>query len=164
MASGNLRSYAIDPVRADWSGKADPEDGVSEILTINFDEPITASLFCGSPGAGGSYNVDIYAYPGGINALAYAHNVGGTENHQWLTCSLDVVYPDSFIKGRQVEVRWTRGGADSIMYYFQESASGPNSQSPYPYGFLKVNGQGDSAKDLAMRCYGRPIVGGQTAV
>ena len=48
MASGNLRAYAIDPVRADWSGKADPEDGVSEILTCNFDSLSYVELFAGA--------------------------------------------------------------------------------------------------------------------
>ena len=118
-ATALVTAYHIDPQTAAMSGKVsgNPDyGGVSQVLTTNFDEPITASLFCGSPGAGGSYNVDIYAYPGGINPWAYAYNVGGTENHQWLTCSLAVSYPDSFIKGRQIEVRWTRSGTDSLQY------------------------------------------------
>ena len=146
MASGNLRAYAIDPVRADWSGKADPEDGVSEILTINFDEPITASLFCGSPGAGGSYNVDIYAYPGGVNPLAHGDTISPGD-HKWATCTLYVDEPDSFIKGRQVEVRWTRSGADSIQYYY-------DSTDRYKYGEMP-NDIVPNPTDLCMRLYGR---------
>jgi len=103
--------YHIDPVKAQWSGWTPsefPNNYVSEILTINFDEPITASLFCGSSGDTGSYSVNIYSYPGGVTQLAYKHGVQPPKDHDWLSCSLTVDYPDSFIKGRQVEVRWTR--------------------------------------------------------
>jgi hypothetical protein len=139
--SALVTAYHVDPRTAAMSGKARPDLGISEVLTVNFDEPITASLFCGSPGAGGSYNVDIYAYPDGTNPWAYAHNVGGTENHQWLTCSLDVVYPDSFIKGRRIEVRWTRGGADSLEFYWAEDPNSPTGDGPYHYGHMIVGGQ-----------------------
>jgi len=139
-ASGAVRAYAVDPVRADWSGKVSGEErkGVSEIITIAFDLPVTASLFCGSPGAGGTYSVGIYSYPGGVVRLAEKLDVSPPLDHHWLTCSLDVSYPDSFIKGRKVEVRWTRGGSDSIHYYYDET-------NPYPeFGWLKVGGGQDS--------------------
>ncbi len=111
MASGNVRAYAIDPVRADWSGKADPEDGVSQVLTTNFDEPITASLFCGERGVGGGYHVRLYTCPGDVEIASGDTN--SPRDHSWATCTLVVSHPDSFIKGRQVEVRWTRSGGDS---------------------------------------------------
>jgi len=139
-----VTAYHIDPVRADWSGKADPEDGVSEIITVAFDLPVTASLFCGSPGAGGTYSVGIYSYPGGVARLAEKLNVSQPLDHHWLTCSLDVIYPDSFIKGRQVEVRWTRGGSDSIHYYTRDGTT-------YPYGFMRVGQQDHNSLDLCMR-------------
>jgi hypothetical protein len=105
-----VNAYHIDPVNARQSGWAlgDENHGVSQVLTVNFDEPITASLFCGSPGAGGSYNVDIYAYPGGVVPLARKLGAVQQQDHSWLTCSLTVLHLDSFINGRQVEVRWTR--------------------------------------------------------
>ncbi|UCG43723.1 MAG: hypothetical protein JSU73_03660 [candidate division WOR-3 bacterium] len=36
-AAGAMCAYAVDPVRASWSGKAHPTLGVSEVLTVNFD-------------------------------------------------------------------------------------------------------------------------------
>jgi len=112
VASGNIRAYAIDPVRADWSGKADPRPdyGVSQFLTINFDEPITASLFCGAVGNGGRYHVSILTCPGG-HEIASGDTVCPGD-HRWAVCTLLVSRPDSFIKGRRIEVRWTRSGSD----------------------------------------------------
>ena len=110
-ASALVSAYHVDPKTAAMSGKVsgNPEyGGVSEVLTVNFDLPITASLFCGSSGDTGSYSVNIYSYPGGVTQLAYKHGVQPPKDHDWLSCSLTVDYPDSFIKGRQVEVRWTR--------------------------------------------------------
>ena len=129
LASGLVTAYHLDPKTASMSGKAHPVTGVSEVITCNFDEPITASLFVGTLHGSGLFNVDIYAYPGGANPLAYAHDVAGALDHHWLPCSLTVQYPDSFIKGRQVEVRWTRGGSDSIQFYYQDN-------DPYPHGLL----------------------------
>ena len=104
-----VQGYKVEPKTAPQSGWTHGEDGyVSEILTVNFALPITASLFCGSSGDTGSYSVNIYSYPGGVTQLAYKHGVQPPKDHDWLSCSLTVDYPDSFIKGRQVEVRWTR--------------------------------------------------------
>lgn len=128
--------YHLDPVKAQWSGWTPsefPNNYVSEVLTVNFDEPITASLFCGSPGAGGDYNVSILTYPGGFE-IASGDTIDPGD-HRWATCTLEVLEPDSFIKGRQVEVRWTRGGSDSIQYY-------TNVGQTYPYGFMRVGGGG----------------------
>jgi hypothetical protein len=113
MASGNLRAYAIDPVRADWSGKADPEDGVSQVLTCNFDELDSATgayceLFAGSKGAGGAYHVSVLTYPGGSPIAS--GNAGGDVDHDWVRFNLAVDYPDSIVKGKQLE--FTRGGSD----------------------------------------------------
>jgi len=46
---------------------------------------------------------------------AHPHAHGDTaspRDHSWATCTLYVDYPDSFIKGRRIEVRWTRSGSD----------------------------------------------------
>ena len=114
LSPGLVRSYSVEPRSASesgWTPWLEPNNYVSEILTVAFDLPITASLFCGNPGAGGGYNVSVLTYPGGYEIAS-----GDTTNpgdHTWATCSLDVLEPDSFIKGRKVEVRWTRGGSDS---------------------------------------------------
>jgi hypothetical protein len=66
-----MQAYSVEPVMAAWSGKADPNPltgGVSEVITVNFDLPITASLFCGESGAGGDYQVSILTYPGDIKS------------------------------------------------------------------------------------------------
>ena len=53
VTAGAVRAYAIDPVRASWSGKAHPTLGVSEIVTCNWDEldstcyvPVFADCAC----------------------------------------------------------------------------------------------------------------------
>jgi len=38
----------IDPVKASWSGRIDPEDTVAQSLTCNFDTPIYADFFTGT--------------------------------------------------------------------------------------------------------------------
>lgn len=69
VASGNLRAYAIDPVRADWSGKADPNPltgGVSEVITVCFDsltDPAYIECFVGDGNPTG-YKVEVLTYPG----------------------------------------------------------------------------------------------------
>jgi hypothetical protein len=61
-----VRSYSVEPRSAQLSGWTHGEDAyVSEIVTVSFDEPITVSLFCGAPGAGGGYEVNILTYPEG---------------------------------------------------------------------------------------------------
>jgi hypothetical protein len=70
IASGNLRAYAIDPVRADWSGKADPRSthGVSEVITVCFDsltDPAYIECFVGDGNPTG-YKVEVLTYPGQI--------------------------------------------------------------------------------------------------
>ena len=145
VAVGLVRSYSVEPRSAAESGWTDTVPGhdyVSEVITVAFGLPITASLFCGSPGAGGGYNVSILTYPGGYGIAS-----GDTTNpgdHTWATCTLDVLEPDSFIKGRKVEVRWTRGGSDSIHYYTRDGTT-------YPYGFMRVGQQDHNSLDLCMR-------------
>jgi len=137
--------YHVDPISANLSGWTHRGDSVSEIITVNFDEPITASLFCGAVGDSGAYHVSIRMYPGDLE-IAYG-DTASPRDHSWATCTLHVDFPDSFIKGRQIEVRWTRSASDSIMYYYQDG-------DPYKYGFLSASGS-HAGQDLAMRCLGR---------
>lgn len=41
--------YKVEPVKQAWSGMADPDPdhGVSEVITVNFDEPVYCELFVG---------------------------------------------------------------------------------------------------------------------
>jgi len=143
---GLVRAYSVEPVSAQLSGWTDT---LSQTLTINFDEPITASLFCGARGTGGDYHVRLYTSPGGVE-IARGDTMS-PRDHSWATCTLLVSHPDSFIKGRQVEVRWTRSGGDSIEYYYDNS-------DPYSgYGEMIV-GQSipfPNPNDLACRVFGR---------
>jgi hypothetical protein len=71
VSSALVQAISVDPVKASWSGWTpwlEPNNYVSEVLTVNFDLPITASLFCGSAGAGGDYQVSILTYPGDIES------------------------------------------------------------------------------------------------
>ncbi len=127
-----VTAYNVEPVRADWAGKADPHpaNGVSQILTVNFDEPIYCELFVGE-GDTSSYHVRLLTCPGQVT-LAEGYG-NASHSHVWVKCSLDVTYPDSFIKGRKVEVRWTRTGDDSINFYY-------DADNPYTYGSIEMGG------------------------
>jgi len=142
-----VRAYSVAPRTAQLSGWTHGERGyVSEVLTVNFDEPVTAALFCGAPGAGGRYCVSIQTYPGSYEVARGDTTDPGV--HRWATCTLDVIEPDSFIKGRQVEVRWTRSGHDSIQYHASLGTS-------YLYGFMRTNGTDHSELDLCMGLAGQ---------
>jgi len=113
VAFPSVVGYHIDPVKAQWSGWTsylDPNNYVSQFLTINFDEPITASLFCGARGAGGRYHVSLRTVPGDVEIAS--GDTSSPRDYSWATCTLTVSRPDSFIKGRRIEVRWTRSGSD----------------------------------------------------
>jgi len=69
-AIGLTRPYAIEPIKAAWSGKVigDPEiGGVGQTVTCCWDELDSASggyveLFCGYHESAGKYNLDIKDY------------------------------------------------------------------------------------------------------
>lgn len=145
-----VRAYTVEPraqAQSGWTSLSAPDNCVSEVITVNFDMPISASLFVGAKQGNGACNVYIYSYPRGNVSLAQALDVPMTGSYYWLDCSLSVVHPDSFIKGRRIEVRWTRAGTDSINYFHQTGDS-------YEYGHLKVGQTDHAGKDLCMRVYG----------
>jgi hypothetical protein len=153
--------YHLDPVKASWSGWTHRDDTVSQILTINFDELDSASgayceLFAGSKSGGGAYHVSVLMYPGGTEIAT--GNAGGDVDHDWVKLNLGVLHPESIVKGKQLEFRFSRsggGGGDSIQYYFIDASLNTTSPTAYPYGFLRVGGQNDPTKDLCMRLYAR---------
>ncbi|UCG43753.1 MAG: hypothetical protein JSU73_03825, partial [candidate division WOR-3 bacterium] len=156
VSSALVQGYSVDPVKASWSGWTpwlEPNNYVSEVLTVNFDEPAVASLFCGSRGGDGAYNVNIYSYPGGVVSLAEKLNVDPPLAHHWLACSLEVIHPDSFIKGRQVEVRWTRSGSDSIQFYYDAFAGTKYDSMIVPGGSYQPPPE-PNRPALACRVYG----------
>jgi len=70
---GLVTGLKVEPVKAAWSGKADPNPltgGVWQSVTINFDELDSASgvyceLFAGAQGSGGAYHLSVLTNPGG---------------------------------------------------------------------------------------------------
>jgi hypothetical protein len=62
--------YKVEPVKQAWSGMADPDPdhGVSEVITVNFDLPITAALSWCTSGPGGDRSVGIRSYSGDIGS------------------------------------------------------------------------------------------------
>jgi hypothetical protein len=118
-AAALVVGYHIEPVKASWSGWTRTiwgHDYVSEILTINFDEldSTTGSyceLFAGTKGGGGAYNVSVLTYPGGSPIAS--GNASGNVDHEWVKFNLGVNYPDSIVKGKKLEFRFTRGGGAS---------------------------------------------------
>ena len=107
VASGNVRAYAIDPVRAEWSGKAHPVLGVSEILTCNFDSLSYVELFAGAKGAGGAYTATVFE--GNTQLMT---SLGDTVlDHGWVKFE-NWNTQVAFTKGKLLTVKFTRGGSD----------------------------------------------------
>ncbi len=114
-----VRAIHIEPVSAaqsGWTRTVQGQDYVSQILTINFDELDSAAgayceLFAGTKGGGGDYYVSVLTYPGGAEIASGNHN--GNVDHEWVKFNLGVRYPDSIVKGKKLEFRFTRTGSDS---------------------------------------------------
>lgn len=150
-ACGLVTGLKVEPVKAAWSGKADPEDGVSQGVTINFDELDSASgayceLFVGSRGGGGAYHLSVLTNPGG-SEIASANSAGDVD-HRWVRFNLNVLRPDSIVKGKKLTFKFTRSGGDSIQFYYDSS-------DKYKYGCLTAPPLAYSTGDLAMRVMGR---------
>ena len=155
LACALVTAYHVDPKTAAMSGKADPRPdyGVSQVLTINFDQldSTTGSyveLFAGSKGAGGAYHVSVKTYPGGAEIATGSHD--GNVDHKWVKFSLSVLHPESIVKGKKLEFRFTRSGQDSVHYYYDSMCGYNYGQMIAPYPPLITPSYG-----LAMRCYGR---------
>jgi len=154
--------YHVDPVSANLSGWTHRGDNVSQVLTINFDELDSTSgayceLFAGSRGAGGAYHVSVRTYPGDFEVAT--GDTHGNVDHKWVKFNLGVTYPESIVKGKQLEFRFTRSGSDSIQFYYQ--GGNPSLSDPYPWGWMRVGGADEVCMDLCARVYGHPKVGGQ---
>lgn len=133
--------YHLDPVKSSWSGWTPsefPNNYVSEIITTNFDsltDPAYIECFVGDGNPAG-YKVEVLTYPG-QDPVASGES-SAVREHSWVRFSnLTVTHPELIVKGRQLEVRFSRvSGSDSLMYYYQDSASG----GPYKYGQMIVGG------------------------
>jgi hypothetical protein len=148
-ASALTKAYSVEPVKAAWSGKAAPGDGVCQTVTCSFDTPIYAEFFTGMATAQ-EYQVQL-RLPG-EKGLVVAHGhryIGGSQ--VWVRCTLELDYADSVVKGRTYEVRWTLdGGTDSLVYYY-------DSTDAYDWGEIALPGQrapDPESRDLVCRVYG----------
>jgi hypothetical protein len=122
-AAAMVAAYHTDPVRADWSGMADPrpEYGVSEVITVAFDSLAYCELFSGQASSE-RYFVDVLTFPGGYPlASGYSDDL---RNHVWIRFDLSATHPESIVKGKQLEFRFSHGagGSDSIQFYFDPFA------------------------------------------
>ena len=136
---GLVSVYHVDPIKASWSGWTHRADTVTQVLTCNFDELDSATgsycqLFAGTKGGGGAYHVSVKTCPGGAEIATGSHD--GNVDHKWVKFSLSVLHPESIVKGRQLEFKFTRGGSDSTQFYYQDGDPYPN-----PYGLMIVGGQ-----------------------
>jgi len=149
---GYIRAYSVEPVKAQWSGKARPDLGISQVITCNFDSLKEVHFFAGERGNGGSYTATVLPEEGG-NPIATSEPVTQGQNHSWVIFSEWTLTGD-FVKGKRYEFRFTRSGSDSIQFYYD-----PN--NPYHYGQIEIGGGGFQPPpqpveycDLCLRCYG----------
>jgi len=158
LSLGLVRVVSVEPENAAWSGwtRTIPgQDYVSQSIVCNFDdlEGCFADYFTGTA-TSAQYKVEVRTP--GENGVVVAH--GQTyeyDDHVWVRCTLAVDRPDSIIKGRSYEVRWTlSGGTDSLMYYYSHG-------DPYRFGEMKLPGKpGDATHVFVLSLFvssvGRP--------
>jgi len=117
---------------------------VSQVVTVNFDELDSAAgcyveLFVGSALDSLQYGLSVLTYPGGapVSASALAR---GNVDHKWVRFYLNIAYPESIVRGRKLEFRFTRVFPDPLQFYYDTTAGysrygqmiAPPGQSPIP--------------------------------
>jgi hypothetical protein len=108
VASASVVGYHIDPVNAAWSGRADPENGVSQTVVACWDSLDRVELFAGANGNGGQYRAGVWL-DGAEVMWSWGNRVA---DHAWIKFE-DWDQQVTFTKGMTCEVRFTRGGPDS---------------------------------------------------
>jgi hypothetical protein len=155
VSSALVRSYSVEPqtaAQSGWTRTIPGQDTVSQVLTINFDELVYCEFFNGKGSAAG-IDVNVFTYPGGNLVASGDTNDHG--DHKWLRCYLNTSAPESIVKGKQLEFRFSRGGSDSTQFYWSEDPNSPSGQGPYLYGHMIVGGQNQTTRDLACRVMGQ---------
>jgi hypothetical protein len=146
VAFASVVGYHIEPVKAIWSGLTPRGGNVAQTVTCNFDSLSYVELFAGAKGNGGVYTAAV------IVDGQQVMSSNGTQDWDCRWVRFDSWdYHVAFTKGKTVTIRFTRGGADSIEYYYQ-------SGDPYRYGMMiDPNWQGPVpiGLDLACRVDGR---------
>ncbi|MBM3330449.1 hypothetical protein FJY68_01200 [candidate division WOR-3 bacterium] len=154
-----VRAFHTEPVSvalSGWTGTMPPNNYVSQVLTINFDElDSTAGAYCelfaGTQSGGGPYHVSVKTYPGSAEVASASQD--GHVDHKWVRFNLNVLHPESIVKGKKLEFRFTRGvmvPGESFQFYY-DSVCG------YNYGFMiaPTLQSVPVTAGLAMRVYGR---------
>jgi hypothetical protein len=124
VSYGLTSVFHVNPVKASWSGWTAQDFYVSEVVTLNVDSlgpPGYCELFSGQ-GGGEEFLVNVYSYPNGIVALASGQGTESRDN-VWVRCTLTVAHPESLIKGRRYEFRWSRANGARIQYYYNYCAT-----------------------------------------
>jgi len=107
-----VSAYHLGPVSASQSGWTRRGETVSQVITCNFDELDSLSgayceLFTGQGGGAGCH-LEVLTYPGGFTVAEGNPTVTG--DHKWAKFRIGVEVPESIVKGRQLEFRFTRSG------------------------------------------------------
>jgi hypothetical protein len=109
-----VNAYHVEPKTAAMSGwtrlPPHPSYYISQTITCNFDSLKRVELFVGEPGAGGGYQLLVQTMPGQFEiATGQADNPG---SHRWADFNLNITAPESIVKGKTYELKFTRSGSD----------------------------------------------------
>jgi hypothetical protein len=122
--SALVSAYHVDPKTAAMSGKVSGNPaygGVSEVITACFDsltDPAYIECFVGDGNPSG-YKVEVLTYPGPGQVTVASKDTNAARGYTWVHFGhLNVTHPELIVKGRQLEVRFSRvSGSDSIEYW-----------------------------------------------
>jgi hypothetical protein len=108
VACASVVGYHIEPVKASWSGLADPEDGVAQSVVACWDSLDRVELFAGAKGNGGEYTATVF--DGNTQLMT---SPGDTViDHGWIKFE-EWNTQVAFTKGKTLTIRFTRSGSDS---------------------------------------------------
>jgi hypothetical protein len=135
--------YHVAPVKSAWSEWTHRGVAVSQTLTCNFDSLSYVELFAGIKGAGGAYTATVLE--DGVPLVSSQGNQ--VTDHGWVSFE-SWNSRTAFTKGKQYELRFTRGTDDSMECYY-------DGRNPYPYGHMRFDRADETGRDLCCRVYGR---------
>ena len=113
--------YHTEPRTAEqsgWTSVVSPNHTVSQVVTVNFDELDSAAggckvqLFVGSKLTSQLYYMSILTYPGHA-PVGDAFGDRSDVDHKWVTFWPEIHRPESIVRGKKLEFRFTRGGSDN---------------------------------------------------
>ncbi len=121
-AYGLVSAYHVEPRTAGqsgWTRSVQPNDVVSQVVTVNFDELDSAAggcyveLLAGGKCRGLGYALAVSTYPGGT-PVGYATNLVEVD-HDWVKFYLkNLAHPESIVRGKKLEFQFRRVWPDSL--------------------------------------------------